>query len=175
MDSFTTPRLIATRLAASDLDELTALHLDPEVSRYLGGVRTPDVTAAYMEANLHHWAEHGIGVWTLRTNDGAYAGRGGLRYLDMGDVLELEIGYSFAKAFWGQGLAIEIARALVDIWETRPADRSLVGIVVKENRASERVLEKVGLAYESDTIQHGQNCGVFRRWRAGQHGQPARL
>ena len=62
-------------------------------------------------------------------------------------------------------LATEIARALVDIWETRRADRSLVGIVVKENRASERVLEKVGLAYESDTIQHGQNCGVFRRWR----------
>ena len=165
MDSFTTSRLRATRLAADDLDDLVALHLDPDVSRYLGGVRTPQATADYLETNLCHWAEHGVGVWTLRTNDGTYAGRAGLRYLHVEGVAELEIGYSFAKTLWGRGFATEIAHALVEIWRTRRTDPSLIGLVMKQNLASERVLQKVCLSYESDTILHGEKCGVFRLWR----------
>lgn len=165
MDTFATARLNATRLAPEDLPDLVALHLDPEVSRFLGGVRTPEVTAAYLETSLRHWADHGIGLWALRAHDGAFRGRAALRYVDLEGVPELEIAYTFARDAWGQGLATEISRALVEIWRTRCREPSLVGIVVKGNAPSERVLRKVGFAYERDATFHGETCGVFRLMR----------
>lgn len=165
MDIFATSRLTATRLADDDLDDLVALHLDPEVSRFLGGVRTPEATAAYLETNIRHWTDHGVGLWTLRTADGAFVGRAGLRYVDLEGEPELEIAYTFARRAWGQGLATEIAEVLVGIWRARRAEPSLIGIVVKGHAASERVLLKAGFDYERDTLFHDESSGVFRQAR----------
>ena len=162
MDRFATSRLNATRLALEDLPDLVNLHLDPEVSRFLGGVRTPEVTAAYLETGLRHWADHGIGLWALRTQDGTFMGRAALRHVDLEGVPELEVAYTFVRSAWGQGFATEITRALVEIWRARCAEPSLVGIVVKGNTPSERVLLKAGFAYERDAFFHNETCGVFR-------------
>lgn len=97
MDGFATLRLTAVRLGDGDLGDLTALHLDPEVSRFLGGVRTPQVTAAYLEANLRHWTDNGVGLWTLRARDGTFVGRAGLRRVLLEGVPELEIAYALAR------------------------------------------------------------------------------
>jgi RimJ/RimL family protein N-acetyltransferase len=165
METFATPRMNATRLAGDHLAELVALHLDPEVSRFLGGVRTPDATAAYLKTNLSHWFDHGIGLWTLKTKDGTFVGRAGLRYVDLEGVTELEIAYTFVRSAWGQGFATEVSRALVELWEARRLEPSLVGIVMKGNSASERVLMKTGFSYERDAVFHGEPCHVFRRYR----------
>lgn len=166
MDTFATRRLKARRLAHQDLPDLVDLHLDPEVSRFLGGVRTLEATAAYLETNIRHWADHGFGLWTLETQDGAFVGRAGLRYVDVEGAVELEIAYTLARAAWGRGLATEVAQALVSHWETLLPDPSLVGLVMKGHVASERVLRKVGLSYERDAEFHGGPCGVFRRLRS---------
>ena len=166
MDTFATARLNATRLAREDLSDLVQLHLDEEVSRFLGGVRTIEATAIYLDTNLQHWDEHGLGLWTLRSTDGAFMGRAGLRYVDLEGVRELEIAYTLVRSAWGQGLATEVAEALVEIWQTRCPDPSLVGIVVKGNRPSENVLQKAGFSYERDAVFHDSDCGVFRRVRA---------
>jgi RimJ/RimL family protein N-acetyltransferase len=165
MDTFSTPRLRATKLSSEDLPDLVQLHLDEDVSRFLGGVRTPDATAAYLETNLRHWAEHGIGLWTVRTETGVFLGRAGLRRIEIEGVAELEIAYTFARNAWGRGYATEIAEALVETWNLRRPEPSLVGVVMKGNRPSERVLLKSGFCYERDAIFHGEECGVFRRLR----------
>ena len=162
MDSFATSRLKATRLAREDLPDLVQLHLDGEVSRFLGGVRTPPQTAAYLETSLRHWAYHGLGLWTLRTDDGAFVGRAGLRRVDLEGVSELEVAYTFVRSAWGRGFATEIARALVAVWETECSEPSLVGIVMKGNLSSERVLLKTGFSYERDAVFHDAQCSVFR-------------
>lgn len=165
METFATPRLRASRLLDEDLPDLVELHLDNEVSRFLGGVRTPAATADYLAVNLRHWADHGLGLWVLRTNDGTFMGRAGLRYVDLEGVRELEIAYTLVRSAWGRGLASEIAQALVAIWEARCPEQSLVGIVMKGNVASERVLLKAGLLYERDAVFHDELCSVFRRTR----------
>jgi len=165
MDGFATSRLKATPLAREDLPELVQLHLDGEVSRFLGGVRTPAQTAAYLDTSLRHWADHGLGLWTLRTYDGTFLGRAGLRHVELEGVAELEVAYTFVRSAWGQGLATEMAQALVEIWQRRCSEPSLVGIVMKGNLSSERVLLKTGFSYERDAIFHDAQCGVFRRVR----------
>ncbi len=166
MGGFATARLKAEKLAAKDLDDLVRLHLDPEVSRYLGGARSPDITAAYVDTNLRHWNDHGFGLWVLRTHDGRFAGRAGLRYIELEGARKLEIAYTLARDAWGQGLATEIAGALVDLWTIELTEPCLIGVVSKGHAASERVLLKTGFSHRRDALFHAVEVGVFRRARA---------
>jgi RimJ/RimL family protein N-acetyltransferase len=163
METFATARLQARRLAPSDLGDLVRLHLDPDVSRFIGGVRSPEATALYLERNLAHWDEHGFGLWVFRSPDGDFMGRAGLRFVLLEGVRELEIAYTFAKPAWGQGLATEVARSLVDLYSARPPAPSLVGIVDRGHSASEKVLAKSGFVFEREAPYDGLACGIFRR------------
>ncbi|QFI77289.1 GNAT family N-acetyltransferase [Bradyrhizobium betae] len=149
----------------SHLADLAALHLDPEVSRYLGGVRAPEVTATYLATNMAHWDQHGFGLWVLRTKDGAFAGRAGIRHLLVDDIDEIEIAYAFKREFWGQGLASEVAIALTDIGLSHHELPSLIGLVYVDNGASRRVLEKANYVLEKNTVRHGEDVVIYRMRR----------
>jgi RimJ/RimL family protein N-acetyltransferase len=163
LDVFDTPRLLAERLHPRHLDDLVALHLDPEVSRYLGGVRSPQATADYLSANLAHWDEHGFGLWALKTRDGEFAGRAVIRHVVVGDMAEVEVAYSFRRNLWGSGLASEITGALVALGLQRLRLPSLVGFASIGNEASRRVLEKSAFAFERTAIHHGEEVAIYRR------------
>jgi RimJ/RimL family protein N-acetyltransferase len=135
------------------------------VSLYLGGVRPPEVTKIYLDVSLAHWAEHGFGLWVLRTLDGAFVGRAGLRHVEVEGAREIEIAYSLVRTHWGQGLATEIAGALTNLWLTQLRSPSLVGVVAIGNTASCRVLEKCGFLSERPAVYHGAKVVVFRRTR----------
>lgn len=162
MDHFTTKRLTAERLNDSHLADLVALHLDSEVSRYLGGVRTPEVTTTYLATNMAHWDQHGFGLWVLRTKDGAFAGRAGIRHILVDGIDEIEVAYAFRREFWGQGFASEIASALTDIGLSHHEVPSLIGLVYIANGASRRVLEKANYTLEKSTTRHGEDLVIYR-------------
>jgi RimJ/RimL family protein N-acetyltransferase len=68
--------------------------------------------------------------------DGQVAGHI-VAYLHAGN---LEIGYWFGKAFWGNGIATESLGMFLELFEARPIGAR----VAKDNVASIRVLEKCG-------------------------------
>jgi RimJ/RimL family protein N-acetyltransferase len=162
MDHFGTDRLTAERLNETHLADLVALHLDPEVSIYLGGIRSAEVTRTYLATNMAHWDRYGFGLWVLRTQDGAFAGRAGIRHTLIDDVDEIEIAYTFTRDLWGQGLASEIARALTDIGLSQLKLPSLIGFVYAANGASRRVLEKTNYVLEKSTTHHGEDVVIYR-------------
>jgi len=162
MDHFSTRRLTAERLHEGHLADLVALHLDPDVSRYLGGVRSPEATKTYLAANMAHWDRHDFGLWVLRTQTGEFAGRAGLRHVVVDDVEEVEIAYTFKRPLWGLGLASEITNALAGIGLMRLALPSLVGLVSVDNGASRRVLEKANFTLERSTIYRGEDVVLYR-------------
>ena len=165
MERFSTSRLTAERLDESHLDDLVALHLDPDVSRYLGGVRSAEATKAYLAVNLAHWDRHGFGLWVLRTQTGEFAGRAGIRHLVIDDTAEVEVAYTFKRALWGQGLASEIANALTRLGLVQLELPSLVGVVSVQNVASRRVLEKSNYILERSTLYHGDDVVLYRALR----------
>lgn len=59
---------------------------------------------------------------------------------------ELEIGYGFNPGVWGQGYATEAVHALTVHLLTQPRVRTVTARTVLGNRASERVLQKIGFA-----------------------------
>jgi len=162
MEEFSTARLTAERLREDHLADLVELHLDAEVSRYLGGVRSPEVTKTYLAVNMDHWDRHGFGLWALRTHDGAFAGRAGIRHLLVDGTDEVEIAYAFRRDLWGQGLASEIAPALTDIGLRQLELPSLIGLVLVGNGASCRVLEKSNYALEKSTTRRGEDVVIYR-------------
>lgn len=161
MENFATARLIAQKIDRTHLNDLIQLHLDPEVSFYLGGVRSPEVTKSYLDVNLAHWAEHGFGLWVLRTRDGAFVGRAGLRHVELEGAREIEIAYSLVHAHWGQGLATEIAKALTKLWLTQLHSPSLVGLAAVGNTASCHVLEKSDSSSNGRRYTRGQRSLYF--------------
>jgi RimJ/RimL family protein N-acetyltransferase len=162
MVRFSTDRLTAERLNESHLKDLVELHLDPDVSRYLGGVRSAEVTKAYLATNMAHWDRHGFGLWVLRAKDGAFAGRAGLRHILVDGIDEIEIAYTFKREFWGRGLASEIATALTEIGLSQLKLPSLVGLVFVAHGASRRVLEKTNYLLEKTTMHHGEDVVIYR-------------
>ena len=89
-------RLSFERLTAGHLAELRRFQTNADVMRYIGGVRSPEQTAAYFERNLRHWDEHGFGVWVLReAGRSEMAGIGVLRHLLVEGEDEVETGYGF--------------------------------------------------------------------------------
>lgn len=162
VDHFSTERLTAEKLREDHLADLVALHLDPDVSRYLGGVRSAEKTEKYLAVNVAHWNQHGFGLWALRTQDGAFAGRAGLRHIMVDGVDEIEIFYAFTRGLWGRGFASEIATALTDIGLSQLELPSLIGIVYVGNAASRRVLEKSNYLIERSTNRHGEDVVIYR-------------
>lgn len=168
METFATERLIAERFRKDHLADLVALHLDPVVSRYLGGVRSPEATAAYLTAAMAHWDRHGFGLWALRTLAGEFAGRAGIRQAIVDGAEEFEILYTLKRDLWGRGLASEIAAALIETARSQLRLPSLVGLVVVGNDASRRVLEKSGFTLERTMPSRGEEVALYRLQADGQ-------
>lgn len=163
-ERFTTARLHAERLTPEHLPEVRRMHCDAAVMAQLGGVRTEEQTAAYLTRNLQHWADYGFGLWILRQQAGGDpVGRAVLRHLTIDGVDEVEVGYAFYQPYWGLGLATEVASRCVDLANRALGLATIVGLTDPANRASQHVLEKVGLRYERDCVHDDHPSALFRR------------
>jgi RimJ/RimL family protein N-acetyltransferase len=163
-ETFSTERMRAERLRSAHLPDLRRMDSDPIYMEHLGGVRNDAQTAAYLDRNLHHWDEHGFGLWILRVHDqDAVIGRAVLRHLLVEGVDEVEVGYGFYPAYWGRGLATEITRVCLDFARERLRLSTVVGVTTPENLASQHVLQKNGLVYEREFRLDTMVMRLFRR------------
>ena len=162
-ESFRTPRLQAERLALHHLDDLIRFHRDPAVMAELGGVRDEHQTEQYLSRNVDHWVKHGFGVWVLREIDGSeVVGRAILRYLPIEDINEIEVGFALYPRLWGRGLATEVAETCLALARSELRAESLVAVTTPANRASQRVLLKLGLHYERELLIEETRCFLYR-------------
>jgi RimJ/RimL family protein N-acetyltransferase len=161
--TFHTDRLIAARLRDADLDELCRMHQDPRVMATLGGLRSDDQTRQFLRDNLRHWDRHGFGLWMFRARaDGRFVGRGGIRHVHVGGNDEVELAYALTAEFWGSGLATEMARALLTVAFGHLGMADVVAFTLPTNRASRRVMEKVGCTFERDIVHAGLPHVLYR-------------
>lgn len=144
-----TPRLLLRPLAERDEADLIALDSDPEVMRYVGspaGVKSPAETVERARLRIRE-SERGdhepLGFWRIEgRGDRAFHGVGALIRLPDGE--DIEVAYRLARCAWGQGIATEAARALVAYALGPLALPRVVAVTYPENRASQRVLDKLG-------------------------------
>lgn len=148
-----TERLLLRHLTPDDLDDLWTLYCDPEITRFI-----PDAPRSYDEAREElDWHQHGhqrhpeLGLWaTVYKASGQFIGRCGLLPWTFDGVDEVEVAYTIAQKFWGQGLATEAALAIRDYAISRLGLTRLVCLIDDGNAASARVAEKIGMRFERE-------------------------
>jgi RimJ/RimL family protein N-acetyltransferase len=162
-----TARLSVTTWLPSDLDDLNRLHSDPVTMAFIGGrPETRDDSAARLGRYLDEQAARGWTKWRAESTNGRMIGRAGF-----GEYAEdRELGFTIGRDLWGQGLATQLATALVGWHAANPAFRSpdaampmrLWGYADIDNVASIRVLAKSGLR-PVETREHAGRPYVFFR------------
>ena len=152
-----TERLLLRRWKAEDVAPFAAICADPEVMRWIGSGRTRSSRecAEDVERFERDWQEHGFGLFAVeRKQPGDFIGFIGLAVPTfLPEVLPaVEIGWRLARDAWGQGLATEGARAALRFgFEDRDMDR-IISIYQVGNTASARIMEKLGMRLERETI-----------------------
>ena len=169
LERFDTARLAVEPLGHAHFDLAHALHQNADVMATLGGLRSEETTRIFLDENERHWDAHGYGLWLIRDRkSGEFAGRAGLRELDVEGTPEIELAYSLMPAFWGRGLASELAHAMVKIGFETLALSELVAVTLPTNAKSRRVMEKAGFRYERDVV-HMEMPHILCRQRADQY------
>lgn len=142
-----TPRLLLRRFGADDAPLLTHLDSDPEVMRFLdgGGPARPDLDAQAVVRFQKTYEEHpGLGFFAAHLRDsGDYVGWFHFRP-DRQDPAHVDLGYRLVRRAWGQGLATEGSRALIERGFQRGVP-CVVAYALLANRGSWRVMEKLGM------------------------------
>lgn len=147
MITLTTPRLLMRQLLEEDAPELYLLNSDPEVLRYTGDVPFASVDEArefirrYDQYTLYRRGR--LGMFSKET--GAFIGWCGLKYHPFNE--ETELGFRLKREYWNKGYATEAALASLDYGFNQLGLSTIMGRVIKENTASIRVLEKIGMRY----------------------------
>jgi RimJ/RimL family protein N-acetyltransferase len=163
LEELRTARLRLTRVRSQDINDVRVLHGDADVMSTLGGVRTVEQTRIGVEVLEQHWNEHGFGPWIAHElASEAFVGMGGLRRVVIDDVSEIEIGYALTPAWWGQGLATELAHAAAHVAFRVLHLPALVSFALPTNVRSRRVMEKVGFQYERDFTYKGHPQVLYR-------------
>ncbi len=148
-----TERLIVREYVEDDAEAFFKLNTDPEVVRFVPDKPLPNVEQARQTLIDHPIADYcrygfGRGACILKST-GEQIGLAGLKYLD--DLGEVDVAYRLLPAHWGKGLGTEVALASVRYGFTDLGLKHIIGLVMPENTASVRVLEKTGLRYV-DTV-----------------------
>src|SRR5262245_31146105 len=148
-----TNRLLLRRQVIEDLDELWALYCNPEITRYI-----PDAPRTREEAREElEWHMNGhpkypeLGLWaTIYKETGKFIGRCGLLPWTIDGKQEVEVAYTIAQEYWGQGLGAEAAQGILNYGFERLNLSRLICRIEPENIASQRVAEKIGMTYEKE-------------------------
>jgi RimJ/RimL family protein N-acetyltransferase len=155
-----TRRLRLRPMEIGDLDELAALHADPEVSEF---IRPLDRAAARerLRRDEVEWSERGHGLLAvLDRRHGAFLGRCGLKYWPQ--FGETELGWALRRDAWGRGYATEAARACAEWGFSRLDVPYLTAMIHPDNVRSVRVAERLGLTPLRDDVLLGDPVVVYR-------------
>ena len=152
-----TQRLIIRKLRLSDRDALKTILGDPEVMHFsLTGILTSEEIDEFVRDRVFSdYDRKGFSFYAVvdKTQQNLI-GICGLLSQKIGDREEIEIGYRFARKYWGRGLATEAATAIRDYGLGIFKFTRLIAIIEPENTSSIRVAKKIGMSYEKNTLFH---------------------
>ena len=142
----TTERLALRRFTSGDLELLVRFYADPDVTRFLGGVKNREQARDLLQQRiLDYYERHpGFGVWaTIERATGACIGMHVLNHIQ-GEAF-IQVGFILSREVWGRGYATEMAAEILRYGFVDRGLPQIVAIAHPDNTASLHVLEKIGL------------------------------
>jgi ribosomal-protein-alanine N-acetyltransferase len=163
-----TARLRLDPWQPDDFDAFHPIATNPEVMRYITGGTpwTDERIRQFVDSQVRLFSDRGFCRWRLIDKSTAtmigFCGIAPWRAFPW-----LEIGWWLAPAWWGRGLATEAARtALADAFERVGLDR-IHSVAMPANTASIRIMQKLGLEFETNFENEGVALVRYAIDRAG--------
>ena len=150
MFSLTTERLLLRKLTATDAEFILRLLNEPSFLQFIGdkGVRNLEDARQYiLNGPIASYRKHGFGLYlvALQTDNTAIGMCGLLKRDSLPDV---DIGFAFVPEFWNKGYALEAAVAVMIYGKDVLKLPRIVAITNKDNHASAKLLNKIGLRFD---------------------------
>ena len=156
-----TERLVLRAMRSDEVDGLAEIYLDPRVMHWIGPHTRGDVEHE-VARQLSYQQSFGWSLWAVEDREtGRLIGDCGLQPLEHAGP-EVELGYDFHPDVWGRGLATEAARAVMAAAFGALAIPEVVAVVKPAHVASQRVLEKVGLARMGACAAYGEIMVLYK-------------
>ncbi len=163
MQILETSRLTLRYLTSRDTEALTPILGDAEVMRFsIIGVHSQKQIKQFIEQRLLSYLEHGFGLYALvHKQNQELIGYCGFFIQSIEQQSEVEIGYRLAKKYWGQGLATEAAKAVLEYGQQRYNFKRFICLIEPENVRSVRVATKLGMELEKKIIYYGLDVAMY--------------
>ena len=165
MERVRTARLVGTRPAFRDADELHPVLADERVVPWMfpAGPPSPAQVRALLVRDTDHWKRQGWGPWVVRdAATHAVVGRVGIERCEVGGAEEVEVAWTVAADRWGEGLATEMAAEAVRAAFEVVGLPDVVSFALTDNTRSRRVMEKLGFAFEREVDHAGLPHVLYR-------------
>lgn len=160
-----TSRLRLRALTEDDAEDLARIFSHPSVVRYSGGSSpTLDQVREGIRAHISaYYRDRGYGLLAAELRDtGEIVGRVGFLATEIDGTGDAELHYHLAPVAWGNGLATEAARAVLEWGLDEVGLNRVVAVIHPENQASRRVAEKCGLTFWKEMELEGSGLfGVY--------------
>ena len=160
-----TKRLLFRHQVLEDLDALWSLYCNPNITKYIPDApRSREEALEELEWHMHGHPRHPkLGLWaTIHKETGRFIGRCGLLPWSIEGQDEVEVAYTIAEEYQGQGLGTEGAQAILDYGFEILNLRRLICLIEPENIASQRVAENIGMTFERRVEEYeGDNLPFF--------------
>jgi RimJ/RimL family protein N-acetyltransferase len=144
-----TDRLLLREFVEEDAEAFFRLNSHPEVLRFVPDKPLLNVEQArqiLLDHPIADYRKHGFGRGAcILKSTGEQIGFAGLKYLE--ELGEVDVAYRLMPSHWGHGYATEAALASVRFGFAELGLKQIIGLVMPENIASARVLQKTGLRY----------------------------
>ena len=157
-----TARLILRPFREDDVDLMAGLMANPDFMRFSLGVYSREQTAAFVEKVIGWQRDGSPTQFALITrSNGTLVGYCGFFHQVVDEIEEIEIGYRLHPGHWNQGLATEAATAVRDHAFRDLELPRVISLIHPDNVASRRVVEKIGMTREKETVFRGFPTIVF--------------
>ncbi|MCE9687772.1 GNAT family N-acetyltransferase [Shewanella sp. AS16] len=160
-----TERLILRQFTEDDVEAIFQLNSIPEVLTYIPGdafSSREQAATLLREVIFANYQEFGYGRWAVEHKaDNKVIGFCGPKYIT--EFEEVELGYRYLPAYWGQGIGHEAAEAALAEFHHHGIEEA-IALILEGNTGSEGVARKVGMQWREKNSFMGHRVNIYHKF-----------
>jgi RimJ/RimL family protein N-acetyltransferase len=158
---FETDRLFIRPFNDDDVEDVYILRSNQEIMRFIREPQKFSESERWLKLISSRWKTERYGFCAVvEKAKNEFIGWCGLWYLSETD--EIEVGYAISKKHWGKGYATEAAQEFLRYGFNELKLEKIVSVARAENKASVRVMEKLGMKFVTFGVFYGVELVQYR-------------